>query len=269
MSATGSRHVQAKDVRLLHISVVDSLTGDDWASEREMTTSLASHLSRLDCIAYSPRSHNHHTAQFSDKLTIYPTRSLTKLHFLRDACALAGRLYGGEAHNLIEVMDPMACGLVGYRLKRRYQIPLLMVVHSDCYGSPAWRRQSLRYRLFDYYLSRWLLQEADWIRTVSERVRQDLIGLGVRADRIVVAPTPTPYNLFTAGEDSRERYSQGRLLYVGRLAKEKGLDSLLCAMKLLVDDGYRPTLTLLGAGRRRIASGISRSGSESSPWSSS
>ena len=45
-----------------------------------------------------------------------------------------------HASHLIYTDDPMWSGLVGYLLKRRFRLPLLVMCHSDYYSSPAWRR---------------------------------------------------------------------------------------------------------------------------------
>ncbi|MFB0546300.1 MAG: glycosyltransferase family 4 protein, partial [Anaerolineae bacterium] len=230
--------------------MVDWILGDNIGSSREIFVAIAECVGRLDYIVYSPRQHNYWPTALSDNMMVYPTRSLSKLHFLRDAFQLGNRLQQDVGYHLISVADPMGSGLVGYWLKRRYGLSLLITCHSDYYSSLAWRLESPRYWL-DYLLSIWLLQRSDRVWAVSQRVAQDVVRLGVPPERVTVLPPIMRTHLFTPGDDALDRYSRGRSLFVGRLIRAKSLPTLLRAVRLLVNNGYDPLLKLVGAGPLR------------------
>lgn len=239
---------QAESPKVLHISVSDGILRPASSGGRRLRRDMAERVGRMDDITYSPRSHGYEPTILSDRCAVYPVHARTKLHFLRDAFRLGCRLHEERGYDLIRVNDPMGSGIVGYRLKRRYGLPLLIKCHSDYYSSGAWRSESLRYRFFDHPLSIWLLRRADHVQVVSPRIGEDIVRFGVDPERITVVPTVVQTELFEPGPDTPERYAAGRLLFVGRLAKQKDIPTLLRAARVLADAGRQFRLTIVGGG---------------------
>lgn len=242
---------QPRPPRVLQIGVDDSILHPDNRSRLRNVAGIAERVGRTDWIVYSPRRHGYERTVLAGNATVHPTRSLTKLHFFRDAFRMGCRLHDEHGYDLICAQDPMGSGLVGHWLRRRCGRPLLMKCHSDYYGSEAWRSESLRYRFFDHRLSVWLLRRADHVQVVSPQLAQDVARLGVDPERITVLPTIVQTYLFEPGADSPERYGAGRLLFVGRLARQKDIPTLLRAMRLLADRGRECRLTVVGGGPQR------------------
>jgi len=240
--------------RVLRIGVADGILHPANPSRRNNWLATAERVSRADFIVYSPRRKGYGPMILSDKSTVYPTRSRTKLHFFRDAFRMACRLHQEQRYNMIRADDPMGSGLVGIWLRRRLGLPLLMKCHSDYYSSDAWRSESIRYRLLDYGLSVRLLRRADHVQAVSPQVAKDVERLGVDPKRITLLPTIIQTHLFEPGPDTPERYGARRLLFAGRLAKQKDLPTLLRSVRLLADAGRDFRLTIVGSGpeRRRL-----------------
>jgi glycosyltransferase involved in cell wall biosynthesis len=234
--------------KVLHIGVEDGILHPANSGRRRVRRDMAERIGRADDITYSPRQHGYEPTILSDRAAVYPVHARTKLHFLRDAFRIGCRLHEERGYDLVRANDPMGSGIVGYRLKRRYGLPLLIKCHSDYYSSGAWRSESLRYRFFDYPLSIWLLRRADHVQVVSPRIAEDVARLGVDPDRITIAPTPVQTELFEPGPDTLERYGAGRLLFTGRLAKQKDIPTLLRAAHILADSGRRFRLTIVGSG---------------------
>jgi glycogen synthase len=242
----------ATDLKVLRISVVHSRFHRRTPRPgRRVITDLAGRLKRYDAVCYSPRGPEYREIEVCPNTVVHPTRSRSKLHFLLDAWRIAKRLHAEHNYDLISAGDPMASGLVGYWLKRRFGVPLLLKVHSDYYSSPAWRRESLRYRLFDHWLSIRVLRRADHVRVVSRQLAEDVVRLGVDPDRVTQLPTVMRTFLYSPGEDTLERYGAGRLLVASRLIHAKDLGTLLQAMRQLIDRGYSPNLTIAGRGAFR------------------
>ena len=169
--------------KVLRISADDAILRSSNSGGRCVRRAMAERVERLDDITYSPRRHGYEPTILSDKAAIYPVHSRTKPHFLRDAFRMGCRLHKERGYDLVRANDPMGSGIVGYRLKRRYGLPLLIKCHSDYYSSGAWRSESLRYRFLDYPLSIWLLRRADHVQVVSPRIGEDVARLGVDPDR--------------------------------------------------------------------------------------
>ncbi|MFH1731450.1 MAG: glycosyltransferase [Planctomycetota bacterium] len=243
----------------------DSILHPDNGSRRRNLAGIAERVERMDWIVYSPRQHGYERTVLAGNATVHPTQSLTKLHFFRDAFRLGCRLHDERGYDLICVQDPMGSGLVGYWLRRRCGLPLLVKCHSDYYSSKAWRSESLRYRLLDHRLSAWLLRRADHVQVVSPQLAQDVARLGVDPERVTVLPTIMQTYLFKPGADSPERYGAGRLLFAGRLARQKDIPTLLGAARLLADRGREYRLTVVGGGpqRKRLLALRDRLGVES------
>ena len=239
-----------RDLRILRIGVVDRILGDNIGGYREVACSIGERVGRIDMLVYSPRRHNFRPTALRSNSTVYPTRSLSKLHFFRDAFRLGDQLQRKLGYTLIVAADPMGSGLVGCWLKGRYGVPLLIRCHSDYYSSAAWRLESPRH-WFDHLLSIRLLRQADLVQVVSQRISRDVIRLGVPPERVAVLPSIVRSDLLTPGDDGLERYASRRLLFVGRLVKSKNLPTLLRAVHRLVESGYEPRLVLIGTGPLR------------------
>ncbi len=239
---------QSELPKVLHIGADDGLLHPASSGGRRIRRSMAERVGRLDDIRYSPRRNGYKPMILSDRAAVYPVHSRTKLNFLRDAFRLGCRLHEERGYDLVRTNDPMGSGIVGYRLKRRYGLPLLIKCHSDYYSSGAWRSESLRYRFLDYPFSIWLLRRADHVQVVSPRIAEDVARLGVDVKQITVASTPIQTELFEPGPDTFERYAAGRLLFTGRLAKQKDIPTLLRAARVLADSGRQFRLTIVGSG---------------------
>ncbi|MFL5607046.1 MAG: glycosyltransferase family 4 protein [Gemmatimonadaceae bacterium] len=125
-------------------------------------------------------------------------------------------------------------GLTARWLRTLAGIPYLITLHGSdlrlALGSP------LGARLFRAVASR-----ASAITAVSSWLARGAADIGAGPSPIV-APMPVLTELFFP-DQTRE---PGRLLFVGKLSAQKGLDRLLRAMAAMTE---RPTLTVVGAGR--------------------
>lgn len=95
-------------------------------------------------------------------------------------------------------------------------------------------------------------RDADAFVAISAAVRRELEAAGYPADRIVDLPNgvPVPASPWTERPGWRDA---PRAAYVGRLAPEKGLRTLVDAWPIVVERHPRATLALFGEGPERTA----------------
>lgn len=205
----------------------------------------------LTRVIYLPRTSDLRPAECSE-VVCYPTLSRSKLHFPADALRMAKRLHAQNPFDLLVADDPMGSGLVGWQLKRRLGLPLVIHCHTDYFGHRKWLLERPYYPLY-HLLARFLLARADRVHTISGAVALSIADLGISPERIDVSPPVVwgdPFELPLPDSDAPLR---GRLLYVGYLVPAKGLDTLFRALRVLLDQGRDVRLTMVGDGLLRGA----------------
>ena len=131
--------------------------------------------------------------------------------------------------------------LAGHLAKMLYGIPLVVTVHS-LEPKRTWKEEQLGR---GYYLSSWMertgIESADRIVAVSSGMRDDVIQIfNVNPDRVVVVHNGIDLERYRPRDDVgvRARYGiSGRfVLFVGRISRQKGIDVLLKAVRLISKD---------------------------------
>jgi glycosyltransferase involved in cell wall biosynthesis len=205
----------------------------------------------LSYVFYEPRG-SEIVAAPGCETAFYPTYSHSKLTFPQDGVRLATELHRQQPFHLVVADDPMGSGLAGCWLKQRLHLPLLVKVHTQYFGHLQWVRERPYYPFY-YFMAPFILAQADMVQAISQSVRRSLVPLGVTPGRIKVCPTPIRTHLIDSSLGKPVPPSGQRLLNVGYLCRQKGLDILLRAVARLVDSGYNPHLTLVGDGPARQA----------------
>ena len=80
--------------------------------------------------------------------------------------------------NVVSTEDPFLCGLAGYAIARRLDLPLSLQFAGDMIDNPIWMSERPLNRWLNP-LGKWLIRHAQTFRVVSTREREKLIGLGV------------------------------------------------------------------------------------------
>ncbi len=193
------------------------------------------------------------------QLSLHPI-STWKIFRIRALAKRAHALILEHSIEVVSAQDPFEHGLAALRAAQGTSARLHIQVHTD-FLSPwfvragNWRSPSVRMPL----LNRWrrsiadgVLQRADGIRVVSERVKASLIArhgskipeptvIPVPVDSTVPAPVPLPpHPAFTFA-----------LITVGRLEPEKRVEDILAALKLVVKHYPMVGLFVVGDGRQR------------------
>ena len=183
----------------------------------------------------------------------YSTQSWTKMMYPFDAMGLGRFLIEKRGITTITCQDPSLTAMAGISLKKQFNIPLEIQVHTDI-GSP----------FFGYTLSNKIrkilalsyLPKADTIRVVSRTIKEYLVGsLGIGADKIIVKPIAVDTEKIKnapiiPGADLRLKYPQFEkiLLVASRLEREKNVGLAIDAMKEVVKKMPKVGLIVVGKG---------------------
>lgn len=97
----------------------------------------------------------------------------------------------------------------------------------------------------------WALRRADRVIAVSRGLREKMIALGVRSDRISVVNNGVDMRAFHPAAKPGRSTAVRRILYVGRFIREKGLEVLLRAAALLTTSREDLEFVLVGGNRER------------------
>jgi D-inositol-3-phosphate glycosyltransferase len=164
----------------------------------------------------------------------------------------AFRIAGGFDYDLIHAHYWLS-GAVGLVLRDRWSVPLVQMFHTlghlknDATRVPIDREPAVR---IDEEAR--IVSAVDRIVAATTVERTHLVQhYGADPSRIAVIPCGVDTNLFLPGDQAAARAALGlddqpRLLYVGRLAPIKGLETLLDAMARLRAAGTRVHLSIVG-----------------------
>ncbi len=138
-------------------------------------------------------------------------------------------------------------GLVGLLVARLGRLPLVIWAHGE--EITSWR-QPLKLRVMTF-----TFRHADRILANSEFTRDELLKLGVAAERVKLIYPGVDVGIFRPGlpvEDLRASLglddTQRLVLSVGRLARRKSFDQVVRALTRLVEEGVDVHYAIIGIG---------------------
>lgn len=187
----------------------------------------------------------------SDNLTVIPSNSARRELFSLDVLRIGRRLIREHDVNLVTTQSPLEDGLAAYLLCRRYGCAFLPQLRPSNLDDPAWIRERPINRLLRH-VGKFVCKRGDGIRVVSNQSEQWCReGLGIPPDRIfldhISMSMLDPEKYPAPGVETAEN----RVLYVGRLAPEKDLPTLLKAFERLHADRPETELVVVGGGPER------------------
>ncbi len=198
----------------------------------------------------------------TDKLTVYPTNSFSVFSYVFSALKISRHLFNiyklRKPYSLVVTQDPFITGLIGYLIKYKYKIPLLINCHGDFFGNSYWLKENKRNYLL-LILAHFLIKRCDGIRVVNRLTKLKLIqDQKINSDKIEVIPMPVNLKLFQRQANPalklkkfektiREIY----LLFVGRLVKVKNIPLLLKAFKKILNNHPKVKLIIIGQGPQK------------------
>ncbi|OGG90291.1 hypothetical protein A3H03_01555 [Candidatus Kuenenbacteria bacterium RIFCSPLOWO2_12_FULL_42_13] len=193
------------------------------------------------------------TNQLSETVYAYPTNAHGVFCCLKNGLAIAKKLLAAENYDLVVCQDPFLTGLVGWRLKNKYGLKLLLHFHGDFWDNPYWLKENI-FHLPMLWLSKCTVKRADAIRVVSGGIKTKILRAKITKAKIEVIPTPVNLEQFKTPDNQtvisikNEFPGQQIILFVGRLSPEKNLPFLIHCFKKIKSDHRNVALIIAGDG---------------------
>lgn len=229
-----------------------------FSGARKRQLEYAKLVSKYFIVVRAYRRANLQPIQLSGNLWVSPTSSWNDYSFIYDAFRLGCGICEKEDVACLSCADPFSTGLVGYLLKQRFDIPINIHIMADLIDNPFFLNERLRYHLFNTF-AKWLIQRADTIRVSTSREKERLVNFGIDEERVWNVPffvDSEPY-LESVGEEVRKQYLSDRfdkiVLFVGRIAKQKDLATLIKAIPLVIEDYPKSLFLMVGGGDQEKA----------------
>ncbi len=159
-----------------------------------------------------------------------------------------------EHISIVQLSTPGPLGLIAFLAARLMGIKVVTNYHTEIPAYTAKITGDPAITAIATYWTSWFYRQAERVIAPSHAAKESLMGLGVEENRISVLPRGVDTGLFSAHK--REPGSWGRfglngapkLLYVGRVSQEKGLDTLMAAFEILRSRKRHIDLAIVGEG---------------------
>lgn len=138
---------------------------------------------------------------------------------------------------------------VAIELRRRYNIPIVTTLHRiEAFREEIYKR-AVNHK-FVCELDKWVCDQSDAVICVSNDMKKQVHIISSRVNGVYVIPNGITVKDvdFQKKDDTKDINKETRLLFVGRLEPEKGLNILLNALSQVNKDKYNIKLTVIGDG---------------------
>jgi len=192
--------------------------------------------------------------RIANNVFLYPTNSKSKWFYIFDGYKTAKSILKENKISVITTQDPFETGLLGWLLKKKFKIPLLIQVHAEF---------PFRYFAFESFLNffRWflalfLIPKADRLRVVSSRIKDYIIKkLSYPAEKIDILPVFVDIEKLKQEKeiDIKPKYPgfDFYFLTLSRLVKVKNIPLQLKALSKLKQSYPKFLLIIVGDGPER------------------
>lgn len=189
------------------------------------------------------------SARLSEGVEIFRTPSSAP-GFVLGAYRLGRRLCRQHGIDLITSQSPFSDASVALLLRSRCKSRWIAQLHTSCLDNPYWLAESPG-NVLRAWLGKFALRQADAVRTVSNAaggwMRQ---ALGISPERVFVIPVGSAL-VAQATSVSKEPVEGNMILFVGRLAIQKGVALLLHAFLRVRAECQDASLVIVGDGPER------------------
>ena len=214
------------------------------------------YLSNLFIIVPSPKGVKLGIKKLSVNVTVYPTPS-HGLRFVWDAYKIGRRICKENKIDVITTQDPLLTGLVGYLLKRKFNIPFNVQLHGNYLDNEFWLKNSKLFHVWNM-IGKFVVKGADCVRVVSSIIRDTLINkLGISSEKVITFPVFTDVSKFENSglkDNLKEKYRdfENIVLFVGALIKRKNIESLLSAAPDVINKYPKTLVLIIGEGEEKV-----------------
>ena len=215
-------------------------------------------VSELHIIVFAQKSLHLQDTQIGTNVWAYPTNSVSRWAYVRDALAIAMWLKDTKNFipNLITCQDPFETGWVGYRLWKKFGSCLQIQIHTD-FLSKEFRKRSL-FNKVRVIMAKRTLMAASCIRIVSKRIQTSLTESKWTLTRnIVLIPILVNKELFVRSGaidavslELRRKYKQFSfiILIAARFTKEKNIPLALRVLRNIAEEFSGVGMIIVGDG---------------------
>lgn len=227
----------------------DSVTGNAKARQIEY----AKHLENLYIVVKTSKSIKCKAKKIGSNLFIYPTLSLNRYFFFCDAFNLTSKICKENKIDLIITQDSFITGLIGWFLKKKYDIPLNIQLAADMINNKYFIKESI-FNFFLNELGKWIIKKADTIRVSTLREKEKLILQGIDKAKIHYVPFFIDFSSFEQcdGNGIRQLNLNGKfdkiVLSVNRLTKQKNIETLIRAIPYIIRKYPKCLFLIVGSG---------------------
>ncbi|MEK7120313.1 MAG: glycosyltransferase [Patescibacteria group bacterium] len=189
------------------------------------------------------------------KLTLWPTNSKHAMFYLWDLFFVARKITKSNYVSLIVSQEATFLGLVAWILSRKIRVPLLAHFHGDVFV----KKPETRFPFVAKILAKFIARRAFRIRCVSQLLKEKLINMGIREEKIRVISTPVDLDQFAMADEKKvqkikEKFNNKKIiLFVGRFVPIKNLPFLVDAFYEVSKKISDVVLALVGSGQEEDA----------------
>lgn len=236
----------------------------------ERNIKYSSKMEELHIIVFSLKKH-HLKPRKVENLYIYPTNSLSRIHYIFDAVRIGKQVVenwkmksrselssttgvGNLRDVVISCQDPFETGMSGYLLAKKFKIPLQLQLHTD-FLSSNFKNSFLN--IIRVTIATFLIPRAEGLRVVNELVKNSIIkkfsNLKVIPDVLPVFVDIEKIMNTDLAKDTKARFAHFTfiMLIASRLAKEKRIDIAIRVLKKIVEKYPKTGLIIAGDGGER------------------
>ncbi len=190
-------------MHILMISLDTAIAAQPNGDARARHLAYAQRAGQLTMIVYTQPGFNP-AIHVAPELTLLPTNSRNRLTFAWDAITIALRAAQERPFDLVTTQDPFLTGLIGWWLRQRLKIPLLVQNHSYIFNNRTWLRQRPGINHLLHAIGTFTVRRADMYRTVNRKERETYLSWGGSRQRSVALPLGTASEAFAALPDETE-----------------------------------------------------------------
>ncbi len=222
---------------------------------RARVTEYGALFEELHIVVFSRRALGHKKEQISSNVWIYPTNSLLKIFYIKNAFSICVEILRDKrltsANTVTTCQDPFETGIVGMKLKKKFDIPLHIQIHTDLF-SPFFRYSSVL-NWVRVHIAKKVLVKANAVRVVSKRIADSLVAqksltiapmiLSIFVDKEKIENTPITTDL-------KKKYPKWNFIIfmASRLTKEKNIPLAINVMQKLLLEYPSIGLVIVGSG---------------------
>ncbi len=218
----------------------------DFGDAQKRNIKYGQHVQNLYSITYSKKNLNLKNKQLSENVFVYPTNSKNQLSFVSDAYKIAKEIIKENKIDMVLTQDPFLTGWVGAKIKKKFNIKLLIHFHGDFFANKLWLRENW-FNYFLLFIGKRIVRQANAIRVMSQGIKNKLIKFGLAEKIIKVIPTPVDLEKFSINKNKSDN-NKKIILSVGRLVLAKDFPTLIKAIKIVADKRQDFILKIAGGG---------------------